>query len=199
MQTQEIARKISATPGAGRRRLVALVGPPASGKSTLAEALADAIPASCCVSMDGFHLDNAILSARGLLERKGAPDTFDVRGLIHLIARLRDEDEIVFPSFDRTLEKAIAGTGVVGPKIETIIVEGNYLLLDRPDWRDLHRFWDMSIHLAVPLDVLRTRLARRWLDLGFTAEQASAKIESNDIPNAKLVTSGSVAPTHLIT
>ena len=53
---------------------VAIAGPPGSGKSTLAADLARRIGLSCClIPMDGFHLDNATLSARGLLPVKGAP------------------------------------------------------------------------------------------------------------------------------
>ena len=64
-----------------RRTLIAIGGPPASGKSTLAETLQERLNEQSMpcglVPMDGFHLDNEILNARGLLSRKGAPETFD--------------------------------------------------------------------------------------------------------------------------
>ena len=63
------------------RRVVAIAGPPASGKSTLAAGLVAAIRGagvhSQLVPMDGFHLDNRILSDRGILDRKGSPPSFD--------------------------------------------------------------------------------------------------------------------------
>lgn len=179
--------RIKATPMRGQRRLVALAGAPASGKSTLAAALADADPAFCMVPMDGFHLDNNILCARNLLGRKGAPDTFDVAGFVHLIGRLAQEDEVIYPSFDRALDRAIAGTGVVGPDTRTVIVEGNYLLLDRPQWRDLAPMWDLSIRLDIPAETLEARLMQRWLDHGFTTEDATVKVHQNDMPNAQIV------------
>ncbi len=55
------------------RRLIAISGPPAAGKSTLAQALAAARPAATVVPMDGFHLDNSLLDAAGLRGQKGAP------------------------------------------------------------------------------------------------------------------------------
>ena len=45
---------------------------------------------------------------------------------------------------------------------QTIILEGNYLLFDAPDWRDLSDYWSLSIRLDVPLPVLRERLIKRW-------------------------------------
>lgn len=187
----ELADLILARPASGRRRLVALAGAPASGKSTLADALADRLRSSgttpVVVPMDGFHLHNPILSDCGLLDRKGAPDTFDVRGLLALVARLRDEDEVFFPLFDRSRDIAIAGAGRVGSNCDTVIVEGNYLLYDAPMWRELRSYWDVAIRLSVPLEVLKDRLKDRWLTHGLSLEQALKKVDENDLKNARLV------------
>jgi len=137
--------------------------------------------------MDGFHLDNALLSERGLLSRKGAPETFDAAGFIHLIRRLKAEDDVVFPRFDRSLDMSIAGAGVIRPETTTILVEGNYLMLDQPVWRDLRQIWDLSVGIDVSLQVLEQRLLQRWIDHGYTPQDAQAKAEGNDLPNAKLV------------
>lgn len=182
-----LVTRIKAAPLRGKRRLVAVVGGPASGKSTLAEALAAADPSFRMVPMDGFHLDNDLLRDRDLLHRKGAPETFDVRGFLHLVSRLAQDDEVIYPIFDRKLDRAIAGAGVVGPTTETVIVEGNYLLLDRPGWCDLAPLWDLSIRLDVPAETLETRLMQRWLDHGFSAEEAAHKVHQNDMINARAV------------
>lgn len=184
--------RVLATPRAGRRRLVALAGPPASGKSTLAEHLADLLSRSGCaatvVPMDGFHLDNRILDTRGLRHRKGSPASFDVSGLLRLVAALASDDEVFFPTFDRRRDLAIAGSGLVGPTCDTAIVEGNYLLYDAPGWRDLSRLWDLSIRLEVPRDTLEARLVDRWLAQGHTQTQAEARARENDLANATLLT-----------
>src|SRR6478672_5590706 len=73
----------------GRRVLVGLAGAPGAGKSTLATHLASLVPGSAVVPMDGFHLADVELARRGLLERKGAPETFDAWGYAALLARLR--------------------------------------------------------------------------------------------------------------
>ena len=64
------------------------------------------------VPMDGFHYDDAVLEARGLRARKGAPDTFDVSGFTHLLNRLRVEAEVAIPVFDRQMELSRAGAGI---------------------------------------------------------------------------------------
>ena len=61
--------------------MLAIAGAPGSGKSSVAIKLAKQIDAECCIiPMDGFHLDNETLTARGLLSVKGAPETFDLAG-----------------------------------------------------------------------------------------------------------------------
>ncbi len=186
-----LAARIAATPPRGRRRMVAVAGPPASGKSTLAAALAAHLTAqgtrAQCIPMDGFHLDDRVLADRGLLPRKGAPDTFDAHGFVHAMARVRAEPEVILPEFDRTREIAIAGRIVCGPEVETAVIEGNYLCYDAAPWRDLGALWDLSLFLDIPEDVLRARLIARWDAHGFAPDAARAKVEENDLPNARLV------------
>lgn len=186
MDMDTLVARIKAAPAAGRRRLVALAGPPASGKSTIAEDLARRLGGQV-VPMDGFHLDNRILRSRGLLERKGAPETFDAAGFVAIIRRLQAEPEVVHPVFDRGQDIAIAGSAWVGPDCATVVVEGNYLLHDAPVWRDLAGLWDTAIRLDVPQDVLRARLVERWLDHGLVKEDAIQRAEGNDLRNARMM------------
>jgi pantothenate kinase len=185
--TALVVERIRDVPFREKRRLIALVGSPASGKSTLSEHLVKAIPDARVVPMDGFHLDNRILEERGLANRKGSPQTFDVRGLHHLLQRLQQEDEVFFPLFDRSRDVSVAGAGHIGQETKTVVVEGNYLLLDAPEWRDLAALWDFSIYLSVPENLLRSRLMQRWKDHGFSCAEATRKTEDNDLPNAQFV------------
>lgn len=181
---EDLARRIDAIPG--RRILVALVGPPASGKSTLADTLAARV-GGAVLPMDGFHLDDRILAPRGLLPRKGAPDTIDLGGLTRTLAALRGGGDVVHPVFDRSREIAVAGAGIVDARTRVVVVEGNWLLLDAPGWRDL--VWDCSARLEVDDATLRARLEARWADLDLSSRVA--KIDGNDMPNARLVRTGS--------
>lgn len=172
----------------GPRALVAVVGPPASGKSTIARQLADALGEdAAAVPMDGFHLDDRILEARGLRERKGSPPSFDAAGFVHAMARLASEPEVILPVFDRSREISIAGALAIGPDCRIAVVEGNYLCLDADPWHDLMALWDLSIFLDTPEPVLRARLTERWQRHG--KADAETWIERNDMPNARLVKS----------
>jgi pantothenate kinase len=178
----------------GRRVLVAVVGPPGAGKSTLADALAAALngieaDSAAVVPMDGFHYDDAVLRARGQLARKGAPVTFDVDGLRHLLRRLAaaDEAEVAIPVFDRALELSRAAARIVTARARVLIVEGNYLLLRDAPWSGLSGLFDLSVSIDEPRDVLEQRLIARWLGFGLSAESARRRVMENDLPNVDLV------------
>ncbi|SDZ49751.1 Phosphoribulokinase / Uridine kinase family protein [Jannaschia faecimaris] len=182
------------------RRLVAVSGPPASGKSTITEDLATALTSkgrtAQVVPMDGFHLDNATLDKMGLRARKGAPETFDAAGLLDLVKAVRAGGAVPFPTFDRSLDATVPNGGTFDADIA--VFEGNYLLLDEEPWRALHPHWDASIALDVPEDVLRARLIDRWVTHGMTTEDGLARAEANDLPNARRVLRGSIAPDYVI-
>ncbi|NIZ60195.1 nucleoside/nucleotide kinase family protein [Sedimentitalea sp. CY04] len=190
---EDLAEQVLASPRSGVRRLVALAGSPASGKSTQAEILVNRLNEKGCsaqvLPMDGFHLHNEILVERGLLNSKGAPETFDMHGFLQLITRLHDEPEVYFPTFDRSRDIAIAAAGCVNKACDTVIVEGNYLLFDKPGWRDLRHHWDLALRLEVPGVTLKRRLIERWLSYGLSPEQARRRAEENDLANAKLIDS----------
>jgi energy-coupling factor transporter ATP-binding protein EcfA2 len=138
--------------------------------------------------MDGFHMDNAILIERGLLARKGIPETFDVRGFPrHHSRRQLADQEVLVPVFDRSREIAIASARAVSPDHRFIIVEGNYLLFNQGKWAELDGMFDYSIMLAPPIEVLEERLWARWRGYKLTEEAASAKVYGNDLPNGRLI------------
>ena len=141
--------------------------------------------------MDGFHYDDAVLIARGARDRKGAPDTFDVRGFQHLLRRLREEDEVAIPLFDRDLEISRAGADIVTAADRLLVVEGNYLLLNEAPWPDLRPFFDLTVWIDVPEAELDRRLLARWAHYGKTPAEARAWIDGNDMPNIQRVTAGS--------
>lgn len=187
------------------RLFVAIAGPPGAGKSTVAEALVSQINATepgtaVLLPMDGYHFDDRVLRSLGRLDRKGAPDTFDVDGLRHMMLRLREKTSaaIAVPVFDRDLEIARAGARLIGPEARMIVVEGNYLLLDQEPWRSLVTLFDVTVFLDVPIDVLRERLERRWRKFQISPEEIRRKVEENDLPNGEMVMRESLSPDVII-
>lgn len=183
-----------------KRLFVAIAGAPGSGKSTLADELVHrlnaAMPGSAALlPMDGYHYDDRILIERGLRQRKGAPDTFDVGGLFHMLERLKRnaEAEIAVPVFDRDLEISRAGARMIARDAGVIVIEGNYLLLGREPWSHLKPLFDLSVMIDVPESVLRDRLIARWQSYNLRPAEIEAKVEGNDLPNGRFVIATSVA------
>lgn len=172
----------------GRSRLlVAVMGAPGSGKSTLAEAIAGAVPHAQAIPMDGFHLDNDTLLARGMLERKGAPETFDAAGFVDFIRALAAGRQATYPTFDRAADAVVPDGGRIAPDTHVFVVEGNYLLLDETPWNALAKVWDVTVSLDVDEAELERRLVQRWVDHGHAPEDALYRAHSNDLVNARAI------------
>ncbi len=180
----------------GVRTIVAIAGPPASGKSTLAETVvqslnaqqSSAVPLATLVPMDGYHLDNRVLETRGLLARKGAPETFDAVGFCTAIRGLQSaQHESFHPKFDRQMDLAIANTIAVHPETQTVVVEGNYLLMNSDPWRTLADVYAATVFVSPTLEELKNRLQHRWIKHGFDPQTALQRAKTNDLPNAEHV------------
>lgn len=172
-----------------RRYVLGVTGPPGSGKSTMAHrvaARASGPVVACVAPMDGFHRSNEELAAHGLLELKGVPGSFDAESFVAHLALLRRTGSVAWPTFDRSREETVPGGRPIEPEVQLVVVEGNYLLLDPPPWNEVHRLLDEVWYLDVPEDVLIPRLVARH-ELARTPEDAWAKVQSTDLPNARLV------------
>lgn len=169
------------------RQVVLLAGPPGSGKSTLAaqlQHLAEGKGISLqALGMDGFHLPRKDLTQEQL-QRRGAPDTFDLPGLDRALQRAAGGDTFWWPAYDRRIHDPVAeGTLVTG---EVLLVEGNWLLLDEPGWRDLSRWAARTVFLAGREADLRQGLIARKVLGGSSPREARAHFDRCDGPNIRL-------------
>ncbi len=186
-QLLQRARALAARPG---RTLLGITGPPAAGKSTLAGRLRDELgPAAACVPLDGFHLAHELLTEIGLVDRKGAPETFDAAGYVALLRRLRDPGEgvVYAPRFDRGIEDSIANAVPVPPDVPLVITEGNYLLLRSGPWAQVAGLLDEVWYIELAEETRLGRLISRHMQFGRDAAEARERATGSDQRNAVLI------------
>lgn len=190
----QCAAQIGAWVASGQRKILGVVAPPGAGKSSFAQALHAAFAQQMqVVPMDGFHLANSELARLGRSGRKGAPDTFDAAGFVHLLQRLRGQqagETIYAPDYRREHEEAIAGAIAVEASTALVVTEGNYLLLDEGAWCQVRGVVDEIWYLDVSDAVRQQRLLSRHMRFGRTREQALAWMAQTDELNARRIAQG---------
>lgn len=177
------------------RYFLGITGCPAAGKSMLAKNLTNEInhrtgdDFAAVVPMDGFHLPNSILEVRGLLNIKGAPETFDADSLVELINRLNEvpDRSIMCPAYDRKIHDPVENSITIQPCNRLIIVEGNYLLLNVSPWNLIRTRMNEIWYVDTPLNTIRERLFYRHITGGTSVKEAERKVVSVDLPNAELI------------
>ena len=153
-----------------RRIVVMLAAPPGAGKSTLSLFLQNlsrddpSLTPLTAVGMDGFHCYRDYLAVHTIVRDgeeiplsriKGAPETFDLGKLRERIELLCSGADTPWPHYDRTLHDPVDGAILVTGKI--VLIEGNYLLLDEPGWRELPALADYTIRIDAPEGQLPVR------------------------------------------
>ncbi|KAJ5179948.1 hypothetical protein N7492_003158 [Penicillium capsulatum] len=208
------------------RYLVAIAGVPGSGKTTTAEAVVQQLNQNpnvhaALLSMDGFHLPRASLdqlpNSTEAYIRRGAPWTFDVVAFLEFVHRLRiwadktplapphsgswsTTDVLQAPAFDHQEKDPVEGGITITPDASIVIIEGNYLLLDEPRWRDLATLVDYRVFVETDLDEARERTAKRHVRAGIekTLEDGYRRVDSNDYLNAISIREKLLAPDLVI-
>jgi len=189
------------------RILMMLAAPPGAGKSTLAsflehlstEVLKD--KKVVAIGMDGFHKRQEYLVSHtttidgvtiSLKEIKGAPVTFDLDGLTRKIKDVKSGALCRWPMYDRLLHNPVEDAITVNGDI--IILEGNYLLLNKPGWRELSSYADFTAFIKRDPDMLRKRLIERKIASGTSRDDAVKFVDFSDMKNVMLCLEYSMTP-----
>jgi pantothenate kinase len=186
-----------------RPYIVAVAGCPSSGKSTLAARVRDRLLAAgvraVVVPMDGYHFYRAELDAMedpaAAHRFRGAPFTFNAARLVGDLASLRAAGLGSFPSFDHAVGDPVESAIRVELDTQVVLVEGNYLLLDDPEWAGLRSedIFDETWMIRVPLDVACDRLTKRHMRVwSWDEERARHRVMDNDYRNMVLINDKSV-------
>ena len=175
---------------AGKPLVVLMAAPPGASKSTLAQALAllSRPTRTAAVGMDGFHCPAAYLAAhrdgagRPLVDIKGAPETYDLPRLRAALGQLLTGCAD-WPVYDRRLHDVAAEPARLCADV--FIVEGNWLLLDEPGWRELRACAALSISLTADEEMLLPRLIARKVRGGMDEAAARAFCLRSDLDNIR--------------
>jgi type I pantothenate kinase len=140
--------------------VIGIAGSVAVGKSTFARVLRailarwPAHPRVDLVTTDGFLWPNAELEARGLMQRKGFPDSYQVRRLIQFLSDVKAGQGAVYaPVYSHRAYDIVAGSAQVVDRPDIVLVEGlNVLQADdgapaRPGRVFVSDFFDFTIYI----------------------------------------------------
>jgi len=161
--------------------VIGIAGSVAVGKSTTARLLRELLarwpqhPRVELVTTDGFLLPNAELERRGLLERKGFPESYDRRGLLRFVSAVKSGvDEVSAPVYSH-LVYDVTGERLVLRRPDIVIVEGLNVLAParvRADGRQglaVSDYFDFGVYVDAATDDIRRWYVERFLRLRGTA------------------------------
>ncbi|MFY9262523.1 MAG: type I pantothenate kinase [Actinomycetaceae bacterium] len=161
--------------------IVGIGGSVSVGKSTAARLLRELLsrwPDTSRVALittDGFLYPNEVLEERGLMQRKGFPESYDRRALLEFLAAVKSgKRNLQVPVYDHVTYNIVPGKFITVDQPDILIVEGLNVLqpsrsIDGDEFSAVSDFFDFSIYLDAPEEALEQWYIDRFLTLRSTA------------------------------
>lgn len=162
--------------------IIGVAGSVAVGKSTTARVLKALLsrwpntPKVELVTTDGFLLPNAELARRGLMERKGFPESYDTAALLRFLADVKaGKPAVRAPVYSHLVYDVVEGEGVVVDRPDILILEGLNVLQPGRLPRDgeaipfVSDYFDFSVYLDADEDDIHHWYINRFMTLRQTA------------------------------
>jgi type I pantothenate kinase len=158
--------------------VIGVAGSVAVGKSTVARLLKELLsrwddtPRVELITTDGFLHPNAELERRGLLERKGFPESYDRRALLRFVSEVKSGvEEVAAPVYSHLEYDIVKDRQILVRRPDVLIVEGlNVLQPATPDSRlAVSDLFDFTVYVDA-----RTQDIARWYEQRFLKLQRGA-------------------------
>lgn len=177
-----VSTRFLATPDQKVPFIIGVAGSVAVGKSTTArilQALLQRWPSSPKVDLvttDGFLYPNAILAERGIMDRKGFPESYDRPRFVQFLSDVKSgKGRMAVPVYSHLVYDVVLGSEVTIDRPDILIVEGLNILQPGDLPRDgapilfASDFMDFSIYIDADNDDLETWFMERFFRLRETA------------------------------
>jgi type I pantothenate kinase len=162
--------------------IIGLAGSVAAGKSTTARVLQALLarwpshPEIDLVPTDGFLFSNAVLEERGLMSRKGFPESYDLPKLLNFLGALKSgKSPIEAPVYSHLIYDTLPDQSIVFERPDIVIVEGLNVLQPAKLPKDgqaipfVSDFFDFSIYIDAAEELVESWYVERFLRLRQTA------------------------------
>jgi type I pantothenate kinase len=153
--------------------VIGIAGSVAVGKSTFARILQALLeqwpdhPKVDLITTDGFLYPNRVLEDRGLMNRKGFPESYDTKALLQVLRQIKSGRELVeAPVYSHVVYDIVADERVVVQSPDIVIIEGLNVLQTRSDAPEfVSDYFDFSIYVDADEDDIEQWYVERFLAL----------------------------------
>jgi type I pantothenate kinase len=157
--------------------ILGIAGSVAVGKSTTARLLRTLLtrwpehPNVALITTDSFLYPNEVLEAKGIMHRKGFPESYDRRALVRFVAEVKAGGaEVHAPVYSHLEYDIVPGATQVVKKPDILIIEGlNVLQPAPPTALAVNDYFDFSIYVDAKVEDIRNWYVHRFHQLRRTA------------------------------